>query len=151
MSPLDLEHAILAHVNSPGYQPVKPRVIAAALGLSLDLGRDVKRAIKVLVKRGRLVYGSNHLVGLPRHIESDGVVGVFRRMAAGYGFVRPTAKSAGRGVREDIYISAKSAGDASTGDTVLVRLVVASRGGRQALQASGVGRRSGRQGRTARR
>ena len=53
---------------------------------------------------------------------SDGVVGVFRRAAGGFGFVRPLDAPAGdRG--QDIHVSAVASLDAATGDTVRVRLV----------------------------
>ena len=51
----------------------------------------------------------------------DGVVGVFRRAAAGYGFVRPLDAAAGDR-STDIHIPAVSALDAVSGDTVRVRI-----------------------------
>ncbi len=117
-----LEQAILEFVSAPGYRPVKPKAIAKALGLSADDARDLKRTIKKLVKQNRLSYGANHLVRPARDVTPRGVTGVFRRMSAGYGFVRPeTGRPLGR-KPEDIYVSGKNAGDASTGDTVLVRV-----------------------------
>jgi ribonuclease R len=49
------------------------------------------------------------------------VVGIFRRAAGGYGFVRPLEAAAGDR-SGDIHISAASSLDAATGDTVRVRL-----------------------------
>ena len=49
------------------------------------------------------------------------MVGIFRRAAGGYGFVRPLEATAGDR-SGDIHISAASALDAATGDTVRVRL-----------------------------
>ena len=54
----------------------------------------------------------------PRRSE---VVGVFRRAAGGYGFVRPLAAVAGDR-SGDIHVSAAAALDATSGDTVRVRL-----------------------------
>ena len=51
----------------------------------------------------------------------DGITGVFRRAAAGYGFVRPLDAAAGDR-STDIHIPALSALDAVSGDTVRVRL-----------------------------
>ena len=56
-----------------------------------------------------------------REPRRDDVVGIFRRAAGGYGFVRPLAAAAGDR-SGDIHIAAVSAHDASTGDTVRVRL-----------------------------
>src|SRR3989304_7506149 len=50
------------------------------------------------------------------------VVGVFRRMEAGYGFVRPTGTKRAEGRLLDIYIPTHHSGDASTGDVVMVQL-----------------------------
>ena len=52
---------------------------------------------------------------------ADDVVGVFRRAAGGYGFVRPLEAAVGDRAG-DVHISAASALDAATGDTVRVRL-----------------------------
>jgi ribonuclease R len=52
---------------------------------------------------------------------TDGVVGVFRRAAGGYGFVRP--EGAAPGDRSgDIHVAAAATLDAASGDTVRVRL-----------------------------
>ena len=56
-----------------------------------------------------------------REPRRDDVVGIFRRAAGGYGFVRPLEAAAGDR-SGDIHISAASALDAATGDTVRVRL-----------------------------
>ena len=56
-----------------------------------------------------------------REPRRDDVVGIFRRAAGGYGFVRPLAATAGDR-SGDIHIAAVSAHDAATGDTVRVRL-----------------------------
>jgi ribonuclease R len=50
-----------------------------------------------------------------------GVVGIFRRAAGGYGFVRPLDAAAGDR-SGDIHVAAHAALDAATGDTVRVRL-----------------------------
>ena len=58
----NLEQSILQLVNAPGYRPIKPRVIAQRLNLSKDQAVDVRRAVKQLVRQGKLRYSSNHLV-----------------------------------------------------------------------------------------
>jgi len=57
-----------------------------------------------------------------REPRRPGVVGVFRRAAGGYGFVRPLEAAVGDR-SGDIHIAAASALDAATGDTVRVRLL----------------------------
>ncbi len=120
------ETPILQLVNQPGYKPVKPRVLAKQLGVPADDAQAFKRLIKKLVKRKLLVYGSNHLIGPPTLAKggsatSTFTTGTFRRMAGGFGFVRPSGTSHAAGRDNDIYIAAEDAADASSGDTVLVK------------------------------
>jgi len=117
-----LDEAILQHVGRPGYQPVKPRVIAKKLGLDKERVAELKKSIKRLVRTGRLMFGASHLVMpvQPGTATTNQIVGVFRRHEKGFGFVRPSAP---RAESPDIYIPAKYAGDAATGDMVRVQLV----------------------------
>jgi ribonuclease R len=120
----EIETLLLRLVREPNFRPQKPRAIARLLKLGEDDARELKRTIKQLVKLGQLSYGANHLVGPPATAGSDGyrVTGVFRRAEAGFGFVRPAGSAPGADRTHDIFISAGDAGDAATGDTVLVRL-----------------------------
>ena len=147
MDTSDLEQAILDLVGREGYRPVKPRKIAAQLQVPKSEVVDVKKAVKALVARGQLAYGSNHLVqaaatGLKTSevsqtsevsghgaVQGNRVVGVFRRKEGGFGFVRPSGSVPGEPEVGDIYIPANRAGDASSGDVVAVRLK-AKHGGR---------------------
>jgi ribonuclease R len=138
----DRRDDILALVNDPTYRPVKPKGIAKKLGLSGDAADGVRMTVKRMVKEGLLVYGANHLVypalnsatkssdtanpspspslqgrGNPEHI-----VGTFRRMDAGFGFVRPEGTQRAEGRDADIFIPANAAGDAASGDMVSVKL-----------------------------
>ena len=119
----ELEEAVLELVRRDDYRPAKARMIARRLGVSREEAADVKRAIKRLVEHGRLEYGEGRRVaaaGAGGVARGNRVVGTFRRNESGYGFVRPTGVS---GSGEDIYVSARRAGDASTGDVVVVRLL----------------------------
>jgi ribonuclease R len=146
MADLDLEQSILEFVNRPDYHPVKPRVIARHLHLDQDQVPEVRKTVKRLVRRGLLIYGARHLVmpvgavdaTSPTHKPAQGkstqskpnrIVGLFRRNEAGHGYVRPRGITPPDGPR-DIYVSARDAGDASTGDTVVVQLLKGGRGGR---------------------
>ena len=58
----------------------------------------------------------------PKHrSREDEIVGVFKRAAGGYGFVRPEGAAAGDRAG-DIHIAAHAALDAASGDTVRVRV-----------------------------
>jgi len=132
----NLDDAILRHVNDPKYRPVKPKVICKKLGLENDDFSKVKRAVKFLVKKGKLAYGPSHLVcpitsshpaaqvgeSPTRRESSKHVVGTFRRAAAGFGFVRPEGTPASEGRDADIFVPANATGDAANGDTVRLRL-----------------------------
>jgi ribonuclease R len=61
-----LEPVILAHVLGEKYQPVKPRVIAKQLKLPSEQHKALKLAIRRLVKAGKLLYGSGHIVRPPK-------------------------------------------------------------------------------------
>ncbi|MFM8735529.1 MAG: ribonuclease R [Pirellulales bacterium] len=63
---------------------------------------------------------------------AEGVVGVFRRAAAGYGFVRPLDAPAGDR-SADIHVPAMAALDAVSGDTVRVRISRSRDNGRPGL------------------
>jgi ribonuclease R len=88
-----LEQRILSHVQQQGYQPVKPRVIAKRLGVPQEQAAEVRRAVKRLVRRGQLAYGSGHAVlpAEPTKAQTGRLVGTFQRTKNGYGFVRPNA------------------------------------------------------------
>jgi len=125
MDRADLEQAILAHVRQPGYQPVKPRVIAKKLQIPEVDGPEIRKAVKRLVARGLLNWGAGRLVKTVEGKAARGnrIVGVFRRMEAGHGFVRPSGSSPADARSLDIYIPARKTRDASTGDTVMVQLL----------------------------
>lgn len=57
-----------------------------------------------------------------REFAGDRVTGVFRRMGAGYGFVRPKGGVPAADRSGDIFVAANHAGDAASGDTVLVAI-----------------------------
>ena len=142
MENVDLEQAVLELVGKPDYRPVKSRVIAQQLQLSKDQASEVKKAVKRLVSQGLLAYGSGRQVEpvAPADPKGNRIVGVFRRMEAGYGFVRPTGTIPAEARAADVYIPAQKSGDASTGDLVMVQ-----RGRRRLPPVLGLHRRSPRQ------
>ena len=129
----DLERAILELVQAPGYQAVKPKVIAKLLKVPSEESHLVRKAVKRMVSAGLLEFGGGHLVYPAGKRKGDDkkavaeIIGVFRRREAGYGFVRPRGTPPGAGKEDDIYVPPEWSGDASSGDLVRVRL--AHRGG----------------------
>lgn len=65
-SPENLEERILAHLRGSNYHPVKPRVIAKQMRIPPEEMVEVRRAVKRLVKHGKIVYGPRHALLLPR-------------------------------------------------------------------------------------
>jgi ribonuclease R len=131
MNDQELEQAILSFVTRSEYRPMKPRAIAKQMQVPEDQVAVVKRAVKRLVHQGQLQYTTNHLVLSvdPAKRSLGRIVGVFQRTAKGYGFVRPHLGASSTDTEAvDIYIPAKRAGDAASGDTVLVQLSKRRRG-----------------------
>ncbi len=130
----EYETAILRHVNDPKYRPVKPTVMAKSLGLEGDDVQRFKRVLKQMIKAGKLAYGPSHLVFSGERAQASAIesprveksakhlVGTFRRMESGYGFVRPEGTAAAAGRDADIFVPANGAGDAANGDKVRIRL-----------------------------
>ena len=128
----DLTNGLLEFVNRPNYRPAKPRQLAKKLNVPEYRLREFKRLIKDLVKQGKLSYADKHRIlpptgapaGEKKRKASDGhITGIFRRNQAGFGFVRPAGTLPGQGREQDIYIAASDAGDAASGDVVLVRVL----------------------------
>jgi len=128
LPPEELERLVVEFVNRPDYHPVKPAVIAKRLKLDDEQKRQLKKLIKRLVKRGRIVYGSNHLVGPANTASRALVTGVFHRVDRGFGFVRPLGTTPEMGRTADLFIPANKCGDAANGDTVLVKISPNRRG-----------------------
>ena len=124
----ELQRVVLDIVNAADYHPVKPRVIARQLKLDSDGERALKKAIKRLVKEGRIQWGPKHLLmKVSKRQLRDELIGVFRRASAGYGFVTPEgAIAADRS--EDIYIPKTKTADAANLDTVRIRVSRSRRG-----------------------
>jgi ribonuclease R len=113
-----LEEQILAAVARKNYQPLKPKALARKLNVPGGQYAHFRQILRDLVKQHRVEVGKNHTV---RPAQPHGTVtGTFRKAAAGFGFVRPPAVDGVFG--PDIYIPEARALDASTGDTVVVRI-----------------------------
>src|SRR5262249_46960499 len=118
----DIEKQILAVVAAPGYQPLKPKALSRKIGLSANQYDDFKAALRKLTKEGRLALARNSTIRPAARANT--ITGVFRKTSGGFGFVRPhqlPREKAGQGEQE-IYIPQEGVGDASSGDTVLVRI-----------------------------
>ena len=114
-----LEDQILAAVARKGYHPLKPKALARKLGVPAPQYADFRRALRDLVRDGRVEVGKNHTV---RPAAPHGTVtGTFRRTSTGVGYVRPHFLEGQP--TTDVRISEAQSLDAATGDTVLVQVL----------------------------
>lgn len=68
MNSPSLADRILALVLSPEFRPSKPRAIHKELQLEEEEYRELRRAIKRLVREGKIEFGANHLVQPPKQV-----------------------------------------------------------------------------------
>src|SRR5215470_8834998 len=119
----DLTLQILAAVGRKSYQPLKPKALARKLGVPSEQYADFRRALRDLLKQGRVEPGKNHTIR-PAAGHTT-VAGIFRKTSTGTGYVRPHLVEGHAG--PEIRVREEDAGDAATGDEVLVRIVRRSR------------------------
>ncbi len=116
---MNVSDEILALVAKRNYQPLKAKALARRLGVPQPHYRDFRRALKDLIKEGRVELDKNQVV---RPAKPHGTLaGVFRKASAGFGFVRPHPTEALAG--QEVFIRSDRVRDASTGDEVLVRIL----------------------------
>lgn len=119
----ELARKIMAILAKPGYQPVKPKVLARKIGPeAVEDYAGFRKVLKQMVNEGRAQLGRNHTIRpAPAAAAKNLIPGIFRKAGGGFGFVRPTAET-GQPPPPDIYIPEESVGDAVTGDVVLIRI-----------------------------
>ncbi len=114
----DLLTKILHAVAAKSYVPLKAKPLFKRLNLGEGAYPEFRRAVRELIRDGRLTMGRNNTL---RAADAHGTLtGVYRRAASGHGFVRPHA--VGGAFKPEIFIREEKALDASTGDEVLVRV-----------------------------
>jgi ribonuclease R len=108
---------VLALVDEPDYKPVTLKAMARRFEVPADEYGEFRAIVKRLIKERKLELGKDKTLRRP---DLTGlVVGVFRRSAKGFGFVRPhraTAKI------DQIYVPVEATRDASSGDEVAVKI-----------------------------
>lgn len=128
-----IEKQIMDYVERDEYRPIRQKELAKRLKISDDRQRDFRRALKSLVKVGKLAWGAKHLVTRvtakpsAKKPQANEVIGVFRRAMAGFGFVTPRESTA-TDRSDDIYIPKSRTGSAADGDLVRVRITTRKRG-----------------------
>ncbi|MGZ3489621.1 MAG: RNB domain-containing ribonuclease, partial [Isosphaeraceae bacterium] len=114
----DFAERVLKLVSEPDYAPITLKAMARRLEVPTDDYADFRQVVKSLVKQGKLEQARDKTVRKPDH--SNAIIGLFRRSARGFGFVRPHTATARA---DQVYIAPEAAGDASSGDEVVVKLI----------------------------
>ena len=77
----ELSEQILALLRRRNYQPLKPRALARKVGVATPQYTEFKRAIRTLLRDGRIEIGKNHTIRpTPPH---GTVTGTYRRASTG--------------------------------------------------------------------
>jgi ribonuclease R len=115
----DLVTRIIRAVTRPSYTPVKAKVLAKRMGIADDEYPEFRKTLRALIKENRLAVNKDQTL---RPADPFGtVIGTYRRTGSGAGYVRPHS-TGGEPAGPDIFIREDKAGDAATGDEVLVRI-----------------------------
>jgi ribonuclease R len=120
----DFADWLMNRVAKPDYRPVTLKALSRQLEVPEDRYAEFRAAVKRLIRDGKLDVAKDKT--LRPSLSAGMLVGVFRRAAKGFGFVRPSTAA---GKLEDIYIPIEATGDACSGDQVAVTLVRRSRRG----------------------
>ena len=127
--PTKFSERIIDYMKQPGYEPMRPKKMARAMGIAQGQMGDFHDAVDALRRMGRIVLGSHSSITLPD--TRNQIVGTYRGNPRGFGFVVPNEDTA----HGDLYIPDGESGGAITGDTVRCR--VFRRGNRDGKKSFG--------------
>jgi ribonuclease R len=120
----DLAEQILSAVARKSYRPLKAKALARKLDIPASFYSEFRHTLRELARQGRLVIGKDHTIRPAGGLGT--IAGTFQKTSSGTGYVRPQPVE-GR-ISPEIRIRESDSLDASTGDTVLVRLTRQPRG-----------------------
>jgi ribonuclease R len=110
---------IMSLVSGADYRPITLKAMSRRLKVTEEEYVDFRATVKRMVTEHVLGLTKDKRLELPE-ARTGLVVGLFRRSAKGFGFVRPHG---GTGKSDHIYIPIEASGDASSGDEVAVKLI----------------------------
>ena len=113
----DFAARVLKLVSEPDYKPITLKAMSRRFEVDADDYAEFRATVKRLVKEGKLDLAKDKTLRRPD--QAGLIVGVFRRSAKGFGFVRPHTSTA---KTDQIYIPPEASGDASSGDEVAVKI-----------------------------
>jgi ribonuclease R len=118
----DFADRVVKLVARPEYKPLTLKAMARLLDVPSDDYPEFRSAVKQLIKEGKIDLAKDKRLRRPD--QAGLIVGVFRRSAKGFGFVRPPATAENT---DQVYIPVEATRDASSGDEVAVKIVKRSR------------------------
>ena len=108
---------VLKLVGEPDYKPITLKAMSRRLKVEADDYAEFRAAVKALVKEASSSWPGTRPCSKPDR--TGAIIGLFRRSSKGFGFVRPHTAD---GRADQIYIPPEAAGDASSGDEVVVKI-----------------------------
>ncbi len=118
----DFAESVLKRVAEPEYKPATLKALSRQFAVAADDYAEFRATVKRLIQEGKLDLARDKTLHRPDR--SGMIVGLFRRSARGFGFVRPLTPG---GDKDQIFIPVEAARDASSGDEVAVTITRRSR------------------------
>jgi len=118
----DFADRVVRMVAQPDYKPITLKAMARLLDVPADDDAEFRSSVKQLVKEGKIDLAKDKRLHRPD--QAGLIVGVFRRSAKGFGFVRPPTSA---DKTDQVFIPVEATRDASSGDEVAVKIVRRSR------------------------
>jgi len=118
----DFADSVLKRVAEPEYRPATLKALSRQFEVSPDDYAEFRATVKRLIHQGKLDLAKDKTLRRPD--QSGLIVGLFRRSAKGFGFVRPHTAAA---KTDHIHIPVEATRDASSGDEVAVKITRRSR------------------------
>ncbi len=120
----EIAEKVMRLVGEPSYRPMTLKAMSRHFEIDPADYPEFRRTIKDLIRDEKLRLAKDKTLSLPDR--SGVLVGLFRRSAKGFGFVRP--HHVGGGI-DQVYIPPEATRDAATGDEVTVKITRGARRG----------------------
>ena len=121
----DIQQKLLSLMKEESYKPLTVQEIQEVLGF--EQATEFKELVKMLVdleQKGQIIRSKSNRYGVPEGMNL--LRGKFIGHAKGFGFVAPETEG-----MDDVFIPPHEVNGAMNGDTVLVRVINATSGGRR--------------------
>lgn len=115
---------VVGLVAEPNYRPMTLKAMSRHLDVEPESYPEFRRVVKDLIRAGKL-HAARDKTLLPPD-RAGLLVGLFRRSAKGFGFVRPHHAKGGI---DQVYIAPEATRDAASGDEVTVKITRQARRG----------------------